>query len=666
MIKRPILIITICYIIGIILGLYLKMNIAFFAVSFIGICCLITAILFICSKKYLNNNFKKYYKVIIICVLSISISYISISKKEERFVKVQDNISGERNFIGVITNVNKETQYYKIYTVKIQENVEDNSSKNIKILLKVRKDNHDCNLKYGYKIQCIGNIEKPEVRRNYKGFDYSKYLKTQNVYGICEVNSNNISVLKENSVTVYGMCIIKIRNHIKNNLMILLPEKSANIAIPLLLGDTSTIEEEQKTIFSSAGLSHILAISGMHVSFIIACLNFVLKHFDKRKSKYIFIIALLFFSIFTGGTPSVIRAVIMNIIYIFSKLVYRKSDTLTNISVAALMLLFLNPYNVLNLGFQLSFLGTLGIVVFNAKILGLIGKIQCIISSGLSKDIRLKMISKFLNKICTLFSVSISANLMIFPVIAYTYNSVSFVFVISNILVAPIVGLMCFLGYLTCAISLISINFANIFSSILIFLINIFEYIAKISSYLFFFRFTIKTPSVFLIICYYLIIYYLVFFYNKKHNKTVCKIMIALIILAIIINTVLRYNLQFKIYFVDVGQGDSTLIVTKTNKTILIDGGGSENNSYDVGENVLVPYLLDREIVKIDYLIISHFDSDHVKGLFNVIKKLDVKNAIISKQGKISDNYSEFLQLSKKYKVNVIYIENRKTIKNRL
>ena len=99
--------------------------------------------------------------------------------------------------------------------------------------------------------------------------------------------------------------------------------------------------------------------------------------------------------------------------------------------------------------------------------------------------------------------------------------------------------------------------------------------------------------------------------------------------------------------------------VTSTNKTILIDGGGSEGSSYDVGESVLLPYLLDRGVKQIDYMIFSHFDSDHCKGLFTVMENLKVRNAVISEQGESSDNYNYFLMLVSKKKINVIQVQAR-------
>lgn len=110
---------------------------------------------------------------------------------------------------------------------------------------------------------------------------------------------------------------------------------------------------------------------------------------------------------------------------------------------------------------------------------------------------------------------------------------------------------------------------------------------------------------------------------------------------------------NLKIYFIDVGQGDGTLIVTPLNKKILIDGGGSEFGNFDVGKNTLLPYLLDRGVKKLDYIIVSHFDSDHVQGLLFVMQSIKVDKVIIAKQVENSANYDEFLSIIKKKNIGV-------------
>ena len=130
------------------------------------------------------------------------------------------------------------------------------------------------------------------------------------------------------------------------------------------------------------------------------------------------------------------------------------------------------------------------------------------------------------------------------------------------------------------------------------------------------------------------------------------KIFLVLYIIVIISIDLGIFNLNTKVYFIDVGQGDCSLIITEKNTKILIDGGGSD--SYDVGENTTLPYLLDRRISKLDYMIISHFDSDHVQGLFAVLENIKVKNVIISKQAEMTENYKKFLDIVQKKNINVI------------
>lgn len=138
-----------------------------------------------------------------------------------------------------------------------------------------------------------------------------------------------------------------------------------------------------------------------------------------------------------------------------------------------------------------------------------------------------------------------------------------------------------------------------------------------------------------------------------KRNKIIKNVVILSTV--IIIFSILPKELR--IYFIDVGQGDSTLIRIPQNKTILIDGGGSANSEFDVGEKTLLPYLLDRGITKLDYIMISHFDQDHVGGLLTVMQEIKVKNAIIGKQYESCENYEKFVKIVKEKKINVEVVE---------
>lgn len=657
------LIITVSYIIGILLGLYLKINMAPFIIKSTIVAIVILSIIFviilrknimIITEKIKSNkcNLKKIKNIIIISIIPMVVSCIVMQYKESKYAKFQSNISQDIKFIGTVIEEEKESEYYNNYIVKINNINEKENYKNICLLIKIKKNKNTENkkLKYGDLIFISGLFEHATTRRNYKGFDYSQYLKTKNIYGICKTDVNSLKVLKEDSCFVTNMWINKLRNALKNNLRTLLPSDTASIAIALFLGDSSLIEDTQKQTFSNASLSHVLAISGMHVTYVIVGCSWILNRFDKRKSKYVFIVFLIFFAQLAGGSPSVIRAVIMSSIMIASKIFYRKSDVINNISISCLIILIMNPYNILNLGFQLSFLGTLGIVLFNKKIEEYLDDLhfdKYKLSNKNKKHNKSEAINKNLNKseainknknlnksetinknkrhnknkstnlkkLKSLIITSISANILILPILIYNFNIFSVTFLFSNILISPILGIIFLIGYITVIISVASIKIAIPFAKFLNILIKIFNYIAIFSSNIEITRVLVTTPNIITVVLYYIAIIYFFYYRSKVINNInykMCKrIIVIFSIVLILAKFIPIHNNNFKIFFIDVGQGDSTLIITKANKTILIDGGGSEVGDYNVGEKVLVPYLLNRKIKNIDYMIFSHFDSDH-------------------------------------------------------
>lgn len=629
------LIITVSYIIGILLGLYLKINMAPFIIKSTIVAIVILSIIFviilrknimIITEKIKSNkcNLKKIKNIIIISIIPMVVSCIVMQYKESKYAKFQSNISQDIKFIGTVIEEEKESEYYNNYIVKINNINEKENYKNICLLIKIKKNKNTENkkLKYGDLIFISGLFEHATTRRNYKGFDYSQYLKTKNIYGICKTDVNSLKVLKEDSCFVTNMWINKLRNALKNNLRTLLPSDTASIAIALFLGDSSLIEDTQKQTFSNASLSHVLAISGMHVTYVIVGCSWILNRFDKRKSKYVFIVFLIFFAQLAGGSPSVIRAVIMSSIMIASKIFYRKSDVINNISISCFIILIINPYNILNLGFQLSFLGTLGIVLFNKKIEEYLDDLhfdKYKLSNKNKKHNKSEAINKNkstnLKKLKSLIITSISANILILPILIYNFNIFSVTFLFSNILISPILGIIFLIGYITVIISVVSIKIAIPFAKFLDILIKIFNYIAIFSSNIEITRVLVTTPNIITVVLYYIAIIYFFYYRSKVINNInykMCKrIIVIFSIVLILAKFIPIYNNNFKIFFIDVGQGDSTLIITKANKTILIDGGGSEVGDYNVGEKVLVPYLLNRKIKNIDYMIFSHFDSDH-------------------------------------------------------
>lgn len=412
--------------------------------------------------------------------------------------------------------------------------------------------------------------------------------------------------------------------------------------LAILLGDKDKLSEDIQESFKTSNLSHMLAVSGAHVSYIILGLTYVLQNsiIGKKNGKIVCIIFLLAFMAITNFTPSVTRACIMAILTLLSSIIYRKSDVYTNISVAALITLIFNPYSLLDLGFQLSYGGTIGIIIF-------IKRIQ-----------EKKSNSKVINYIKQMALVSIYANIIIIPIMMYHFNTVSFTFIISNIMASPILGIIVITGFLFIITSITVKPLTRLIAIFIKPILSILIKISQICSKLPFSNILVVTPYMFNVISYYAIILYCI--KSKKNNK--CKIIICLLIVLILINFIIYiFPQKLRIFFIDVGQGDSTLIITPDKKTVLIDGGGSD--SFDVGEKVLLPYLLDRRILKIDYVLISHFDTDHCGGILTIMEKVKVKNIIISEQAEHSENYERFKKLMIHKRIRLIEVKKGDKIK---
>ena len=513
----------------------------------------------------------------------------------------------------IVVSEGEEKDYKDVYEIEI---------KGIKLLLNLKKSknkslqnkenrylsnknskNSSFKLKYGDKIEFYLEYEKPSTARNYMGFDYSNYLKTKKIFGTVNLKEEDVEIISHDNSNIILRKIYELRNLMKTKIEKLLPKETSGLCLGMLIGETSGIEENMQEDFRDSNLSHILAVSGANVSYIIVSITYIFNKMclRKRLSKIISIILLILFMLLTGCTSSVNRACIMAILMLIAELLYRKSDVYNNLAISALILLIINPYSLLDIGFQLSYMGTIGIVFLHDKIGNFI-----------------KINNKIVKYFFEMIAVTTCANLAIIPIMMFHFNTISLTFYFSNIIVGPILGIVVIIGFIMFFISLIFTPISSLIAIVLNLMLKFIIKIAEITANMPFSKTTIITPSFFFIIVWYLIIISISYkqkvkiFYHKN-NKLIKKIVSCILIIVLIVNLIIKVDKKLEIHFVDVGQGDACLIITPLNKKILIDGGGSEFGSFNVGEKTLLPYLLDRRINKLDYIIISHFDSDHVR-----------------------------------------------------
>ena len=630
--NRPILIVVIGYIIGIIWGIYFKVSI--FPFYFLLFLIYIIIKLPYKKRKFKILSIKRYFRYIkLIFKINIIITIIISSFISNTIIKILENKyenlyhEGEELNISVIVIGNKqEKDYYDRYKIKVT----DGKYKNTQLYINVSKKKQ---LEYGDKIILKGEFKEPTKARNYNGFNYKQYLKTLKIYGT--VKAEKIEILTKNKANPIMQISNKTFLKIKNNIEKTYSDKMAKIILGVMLGDTTEIDDETKEDFANSNISHVLAVSGLHISYIILLATKSTKSiFGKRQSKIIASIILVIYMAVTGFSISVVRASLMGILTCMAFVVYRKSDTLNNIAISALIILISNPYNLISISFLLTYGGTLGIIYFQPVIEKVIKSFK--IRNRKWKYVYLRIQRKCEN-IISIISVSISAQIIIAPIMSLYFNSAGLGFLITNLLLSFVIGIIVIGGFIQILISLISIKAGIALAKIIEIPLYGIIIISKINIA----NFKVITPDIYQVILYYIavcILAYLYKIFNQRHcnitqeriKNTLYllryksrpyfkKIKILIIILVIIFYSINKIPDNLKIYFIDVGQGDSTLIVTPNNKKILIDGGGS--SSYDVGKNTLLPYLLDRKIKKIDYILISHFDNDHVRADYYIFYK---------------------------------------------
>ena len=356
--KRPIVVAIIGYIIGIIVGLYLQTSIVPFC-----ICIIVTYIIYkkLNEKKESNKlklfSIKRYFRYIKIFInskiifLMISTSIISntlVLIQNYNYEKTYTQLSSKETITltGIIISNKEEKQYYNKY--KIEAKIQN---KNYRFYIMTDKK---IKLEYGDKIKLNGEYKRPEVQRNYKGFDYSKYLKQLKIYGT--IKCSKIEILDKEQTNKIFQIAEQTKTKIVDNTKSILDEETSSILLGLVLGYKADIDENTQENFKNASMAHVLAVSGMHIAYVILGINILFKRVLGKKNTYIFSIFILIFYMFiTNFSPSVTRAGIMGILMLFSKIVYRKNDIYTAIAISLFLILIYNPFLILNVGLQLSY-----------------------------------------------------------------------------------------------------------------------------------------------------------------------------------------------------------------------------------------------------------------------------------------------------------------------
>ena len=452
----------------------------------------------------------------------------------------------------------------------------------------------------GDKVKIKGTLKLPSKNTVPNLFNYRKYLNNNNIYYI--LTASEITKIKNNT---------KILTHYKNKLQKYINRKKAHTYLNIfILSNKNDLDKEVLNSYQVNGLSHLFSISGMHITLL---LGTILKLLDKvsynRYYKYILlIIILIIYMYLTDFTPSILRSGIMFILLTLNKLFNFKIKTKNIIMLTFIIIVLINPYYIYNLGFQLSYLISFYLIIFA------------------------HIINKHKNYFKKLFITSLISFLVSFPIIISNYYQVNLLSILINLLFVPIIS------YIVLPLAFITLILPT--DSLLILTMDILEGISLSLTNINYLLLELPKPSIYLIIIYYAIITLLLI--NKK-----C--FISLLTTIFIHKISINFNPNMEILFLDVSQGDSILLHYPHNKyNILIDTGGNYN--YEISKNIIIPYLKSKGINKIDYLILTHGDYDHMGESINLIENFKVEKVIFN-CGEFNDLEKELIKVLEKKKI---------------
>lgn len=546
---------------------------------------------------------------------------------------------GYVDFFGIIyksPSIGKDRDYLYLKVKKvIYKNREENIDGNLRVTV-YRSSPHSSlsNFFVGDQIIVSAHLLSSKGFQNFDHLSRETYFKSLNIHNRASTKSallvKKIKPGKRYSPLRWVSIIRqrlqrKIKQHLTSSRSSISPQGAVLEA--LLLGERGRMDQEVTRALQQAGIFHLFAISGAHIaiiSFILFSLFRVL-HIPTRPSYGLLMGFLIFYAFLVEGRPSVLRATIMTLAFLLGKMIWSDVSLVNTISISAFLLLLVNPFSLFHVGFQLTFAATLTIILLFPRII--------------------KYFPRLPLRISEIFVLSFTAQLGILPIMAATFHRVTFSSLLLNYAAIPLVGIIMAVGYIFLLFSLLSSFLAELISVALGFLINLLLACSHLLDWFPPISYRIPTPHLPTIIGYFLILSLLLLKPRVK-GQSIILLSSFLCIFAILIFYPFPSNSKtLKMTLIDVGQGDSILVEFPGRKKMLIDGGGVQQGTFDIGENVVSPFLWKKGIKKVDYLVLTHAHPDHLNGLKAVARNFRIKEFWEAFSPDQSENYSDFKKL---------------------
>ncbi|MBP2241694.1 competence protein ComEC [Cytobacillus eiseniae] len=488
-----------------------------------------------------------------------------------------------------------------------------------------------------------GKLSEPNTSTNVNAFNYQQYLKGKQIHWILQIEEFtplNCTTQKKTLLSFFRTLRENGIQYVQTHF----PEEMAPLSTALLFGERGYIDNDVLASYEKLGIVHLLAISGLHVGLLAGMLFFagIRLGIARETMTSILLLFLPCYALLTGAAPSVIRAVFMMVLYLaLHKWLVWSLSKIDIISIVFIVYSLFTPYVIFDVGFQLSFSVSFVLILSAAFLL-----------------------QRFTNPIILLFCTSFICQLASIPIMLYYFYEVSLLSIFANAIFIPLFSIVILPAIIL--VFLLHLLFGTKIAFLILplhILIVLMDKLAIQLSLLPFAIFTLGRPSAWVLLLYLCCIpYFFVLWERGKGKKHFLKIIILPLSLFLFHGYGNNLSPYGEITFIDVGQGDSIFIQMPFGKgNILIDAGGTidfdteewkkRQKQYEVGKDVVVPFLKSKGVRVIDKLIITHGDADHMGGAFEVMDQLKVKELVLPKRASLSELEVDLLQLAKSNQV---------------
>ncbi|MGH7370014.1 MAG: DNA internalization-related competence protein ComEC/Rec2, partial [Candidatus Methylomirabilaceae bacterium] len=460
---------------------------------------------------------------------------------------------------------------------------------------------------YGDRIRAIFKLRRPRGYWNPGGFDYPGYLRT---FGVTVEGwageGATLERLRVGEGRAFYAGAYAVRDRMIRAVKRWLPPDEASLLAAVTLGERSGIPRRITEAFLGSGTYHIVAISGLNVSLLAGALFLLLRaiRVPARLGALLSMGLITFYATMAGGSPSVVRAAVMADVYLLALVLDREADSWNTLALSALLLLLWQPLFLFDAGFQLTFVAT------------------CAILAAVNR-VPLDRVPTPWRWALTPVAVSVAAFLGTAPILASSFHRISPVGILANLAIVPLSGLLTGAGMLFAMLATLAPGSLSLFAALITSLVDLTVSVAEWFGRLLFASVPAFSPSAAMAGCYYLALGAFTIAAGRRWLRWIgVSAALGLAVLVSLRLYDLRSTERLRVTVLDVGQGDAIVVELPGRRTILIDGGGLYDERFDVGAQVVVPFLLSRWIGSLDLVVLSHPHPAPLNGLKAVLPQI--------------------------------------------